>query len=130
MRVRHRFWNLDEEACKASTAKPRPAGLTKVGQVQANSKLNRVRSLRPDDPLFPVVMAIPIHPRVTFHSIIGQINTDEPKAKGNDTFVEYWSSHVDFSVSEKIVDSKHTTITKDDGAIAEMSRILHLHLRR
>ena len=103
-------------------------GLSSVGRVEAESKLDSVRSLRPDNPLYPVVMAMPVGKRVTYHSVIGQVNQSKPRAEGTDKVVQYWSSHLDGAASEKIVDASHTQITGDADSIAEVRRLLYLHI--
>ncbi len=64
------------------------------------------------------------------HSIIGVAG--EPKSpleKTSDTVVPYWSAHLSYALSEKIVDAKHETICMHPEAIAEMKRIAKLYLQ-
>ena len=42
----------------------------------------------------------------------------------------YWSSHLDGAASEKIVDASHTEVTHHPDAIAEVRRLLYLHIGR
>ncbi len=63
------------------------------------------------------------------HSIIGVAG--EPKSpleKTSDTVVPYWSSHLSYALSEKIVDATHETICVHPEAITEMKRIAKLYL--
>ncbi len=74
---------------------------------------------------------LPLNPRIPFHSIIG--DRGKPKAqlnpeRGSDGFVPYWSSHLEGAQSEKIIPSNHTGHQSPEG-IAEVLRILHLHLK-
>lgn len=46
----------------------------------------------------------------------------------SDGVVEYWSSHLDGSASEKIVPSHHSSHQNPEG-IAEVRRILHPNAR-
>jgi hypothetical protein len=46
----------------------------------------------------------------------------------SDGVVPYWSAHLDGAQSEKIVPSNHSTPLNPE-AIAEVRRILHLHLK-
>ncbi len=71
-------------------------------------------------------LKIPLPQDIPYHSIIGIQNA----AKGpgsSDGVVPYESSHLDFTVSEKLVHSKHGAHTHP-LAIAEVKRILKEHL--
>lgn len=74
---------------------------------------------------------MPLNPRIPYHSIIGdrgKANAREHPELGSDGFVPYWSSHLEGAQSEKIIPSNHTGHQSPEG-IAEVLRILHLHLR-
>jgi hypothetical protein len=61
------------------------------------------------------------------HSIIGDRGKgDTPNS--SDGIVEYWSSHLDSAVSEKIVPGPHGSFDTPE-TLAELRRILHLHLK-
>ena len=102
--------------------------LTDLGKREFKTKQNSIHSLHPDSAFLKTVMELPVAKRVKFHTIAGQVNQDAPVAEGTDTWVPYWSSHVDGAESELIVDASHTTITPAPDAIAEVRRILYLHV--
>ena len=95
-----------------------------------SEKHDSIRSLRPDNPNFPIVLKMPVGKGTSYHSIIGQVNRSKPIGEGTDKVVPYWSSHLDGAASEKIVDASHTQITHDDEAIEEARRLLYLHIGR
>jgi len=85
-----------------------------------------VQSLQSDSDLILALDELAVDDRVTYHSIVGD------RGKGNspessDGVVGYWSSHLDGAASEKIVPSDHGSHKNPDG-VAELVRILHLHL--
>ena len=71
--------------------------------------------------------AMPLNPRVTFHSIMGNWGRDRPPEKSSDGVVPYTSSHLDGVKSEKIVPAGHNSHLNPE-AIAEMRRILREHI--
>jgi pimeloyl-ACP methyl ester carboxylesterase len=93
---------------------------------------NSVDVLDPDSPFLLAVNTLPPKPGIPYHSIIGDRgkggNLDRTKPQSSDGTVPYWSSHLDGAESELIIPSKHWTILEEEG-IAEVNRILHLHLR-
>jgi hypothetical protein len=64
--------------------------------------------------------ALPI--KVPFHSIIGRIGEDD-LANSSDGVVDYKSSHLDGTESEKVVPAGHDLIAHPETA-AEIKRIL------
>jgi hypothetical protein len=61
------------------------------------------------------------------HSIIGDCGKgDTPNS--TDGVVKYWSSHLSGALSEKIVPGPHGACELPE-TIAELRRILHLHLK-
>ncbi len=75
---------------------------------------------------------IPLSPRIPYHSIIGDRGRPDAKAdptRGNDSFVAYTSSHLERAQSELIIPSNHSGHQHPAG-IAEVLRILHLHLKK
>ncbi len=89
---------------------------------------NVIIGLSPSSPLLTSMNEVPI--LVPYHSIIGVRNYPKtPLEKTSDTVVPYTSSHQDAALSEKLVDATHTTIYDRPETIAEVKRILHLHLQ-
>lgn len=102
-------------------------------QVSKRKRLpNSVEVLDPESPFLKAVDTLPPAPDIPFHSIIGDRgkggNLDRRKPVSYDGFVPYWSSHLDGAESEIIIPSDHWTILHPMG-MAEVNRILHLHLR-
>ena len=78
------------------------------------------------------VDSLPIDPRIPYHSIMGDRGKDDAKLDsliGSDSFVAYRSSHLEGAQSELIIPSGHSGHQHPAG-IAEVIRILHLHLHR
>ncbi len=89
---------------------------------------NSVSALSPRSPLLTAMNKVPMQTK--FHSIIGVYGRPkEPLEKTSDTVVPYWSSHQDAALSEKLVPAPHTSIYLHPETIAEVKRILHLHLK-
>jgi triacylglycerol esterase/lipase EstA (alpha/beta hydrolase family) len=89
---------------------------------------NSLILLSPSSGFIKVTNMIPLYPGIPYHSIIG---TRYPTDKGegtSDGTVEYWSSHLDFTVSEKLVPSNHSAHSHP-LAVAEVKRILYEHLK-
>jgi len=85
-----------------------------------------VKGLRPDNPVLLAAMERPIHPRVTYHSILG--DEDEAGATdGTDGFVPYWSAHLDGAASELVLKSDHS-VQQTPRAARETRRILLEHI--
>ena len=93
---------------------------------------NSIDVLDPDSPFLLAVDTLPPKPGIPYHSLIGDRglggNLDRTKPESSDGVVPYWSSHLDGAESELLIPSKHWTILETEG-IAEVRRILHLHLR-
>jgi hypothetical protein len=86
---------------------------------------NGVTSLSPKNPALKVLDTVPIH--APYHSIIGDRGRgDTPNS--SDGIVPYWSSHLKGALSEKIVPGPHGSCELPQ-TIAELKRILHLHLQ-
>lgn len=86
---------------------------------------NSVTGLSPDSPALKVVDSVPL--RVHHHSIIGDRGKgDTPNS--SDGVVEYWSSRMPNADSELIVPGPHGSQSLPE-TIAELRRILHLHLK-
>jgi pimeloyl-ACP methyl ester carboxylesterase len=89
---------------------------------------NSLILLSPSSNFIKVSNEIPLYQGIPYHSIIG---TRYPTDKGegtSDGTVEYWSSHLDFTESEKLVPSNHSAHAHP-LAIAEVKRILNEHLK-
>lgn len=94
--------------------------------------LDGVARLKTGNPLLSFVLDQPIAYGIPYHSIIGDRGEGGGKNRGDipessDGVVSYWSSHLDGAASELIVPSHHSAHTHPE-AIAELERILHLHL--
>ena len=122
-----------------------PAGLTQVGKEMAmlskpredGQKLrqapNSIDALDPKNRFVTTIDTIPPNKKIPFHSIIADRgkggNRDRTKPQSTDGIVPYWSSHMPGAKSELIVPSGHWS-NQDPRAIAEVKRILKLHLTR
>jgi pimeloyl-ACP methyl ester carboxylesterase len=97
-----------------------------IGFATGNDRIlpNGVTSLSPQNPTLKVMDTVPIH--ALYHSIIGDRGRgDSPNS--SDGVVPYWSSHLVGAQSEKIVPGPHGAVELPE-TIAELERILHLHL--
>jgi pimeloyl-ACP methyl ester carboxylesterase len=83
--------------------------------------------LSPSSPFIKVTNMVPLEPNIPYHSIIGTQKFTTVGAGTSDGIVPYWSSHLDFTESEKLVPSGHSA-HEHPLAIAEVKRILHEHL--
>ncbi len=91
-----------------------------------SQKQTSVDALKPDAWQLTLLLDLPMSQRVTYHSIIGN-SGKKPLAKSGDGVVPYWSSHLEGAASEIVVKSGHG-VHKHPQAIAELKRILYLHL--
>lgn len=88
---------------------------------------NSIGTLAPGNPFVLAINEIPIHPRVMYHSVIGDRGKgDSPNS--SDGVVSYWSSHLEGAASEKVIPSGHGSHIHPEG-IEEARRILHSHER-
>ena len=86
---------------------------------------NSIFSLSPKNPSLLVMDKVPI--RAPHHTIFGDRGIhNEPNS--TDGIVPYWSSHLDSALSEKSVPGPHGSCELPE-TIAELQRILHLHLK-
>lgn len=91
----------------------------------ANRMPTSIDGLSPKNPTVKVLDSRPIE--VPHHSIIGdQGKGDTPES--SDGVVDYWSSHLKSAKSEKIVPGPHGSCELPE-TIAELQRLLHLHLQ-
>lgn len=107
------------------------------GDLPENSPLHRllqqglptsINNLSPSSKFVQTSIAIPLRPGLHVHSIIGnkgQRPLEDPRC--SDGVVPYTSAHLDGVESEFVVASGHGA-HENPEAIAEMRRILHLHL--
>lgn len=86
---------------------------------------NVVSGLAPDSPTLKTVATAPI--QSPYHSIIGNRGKPGPLIDSSDGIVGYWSSHMAKAQSEVIVPGPHGLVDYPQN-IAELKRILHLHL--
>jgi triacylglycerol esterase/lipase EstA (alpha/beta hydrolase family) len=98
-------------------------------QVYKNTKKIRfdsISNLSATSPFTIVYNQVPVRDDVPYHSIIG-IGDFEIGPGSSDGVVPYESSHIGFSVSERLIASDHNAPNHPD-AIDEVKRILLLHL--
>ncbi len=95
---------------------------------QLADELTSIRMLSPQSELIKHMSKLRPTPGIPVHSIIGdQGKGDTPDS--SDGVVRYKSSHLDWSVSEKIVPSGHSVQDHPEAAI-ELRRILREHLAK
>jgi hypothetical protein len=85
-----------------------------------------VWSMTPGNPLLQALAATPIAPGITAHSIIA-VKGDRPVETGTDGVVSYQSAHLGGVASELVIRAGHS-VQSDPRAVAEVRRILLLHL--
>jgi pimeloyl-ACP methyl ester carboxylesterase len=81
--------------------------------------------LSPDSPALKTMDRVPV--QAPYHSIIGNRGKPGPLVDSSDGIVPYWSSHEDKALSEVIVPGPHGLVDYPQS-LAELKRILHLHL--
>lgn len=91
-----------------------------------------IDSLSPESPVFPAMLRAPRNPNVTFHNIVGEVESKNwlgrESESRTDGVVEYESAHMDDAVSEVVVNCEHQHIQRDPKAIIEVRRVLLSHL--
>jgi pimeloyl-ACP methyl ester carboxylesterase len=103
------------------------AATADIAGLTMSSAPNSIGTLSPTNPFVVEINKLPIAPRIPYHSIMGDRGKgDTPNS--SDGVVEYWSSHLEGAVSEKIVPSGHGSHENPEG-IEEARRILLLHLK-
>lgn len=96
-------------------------------KIPFTKKMTSIQSLRPDSPIALALDTAPYRKGVVYHSIIGDRGRgDTPNS--SDGVVEYWSSHQKGAASEIIVPTGHSGSYKHPRAVAEIQRILRLHV--
>lgn len=103
-------------------------GMFLLNPLQLKDELTSIRQLSPNSSLVKYMSELRGSPSVPVHSIIGDRGrNDTPHS--SDGVVKYRSSHLDWSVSEKIVPSGHS-VQDDPAAAVELRRILREHLAK
>ncbi len=97
----------------------------KAGRLTATTTSITQLSLK--SPMLTALNSNSMPPGLPYHSIIAQA-APGPVESGTDLIVSYKSSHLEGADSELIVDGNHACLNKPE-TIAELRRILHLHLR-
>ncbi|MGH7785879.1 MAG: esterase/lipase family protein [Candidatus Binatia bacterium] len=87
-----------------------------------------IDNMSPGHPFILAIAKIPVSPDVAVNSIIGATG-DPPLEQQGDGVVKYRSAHIEGVESELIVNSEHSMQSKPE-VIAEVQRILRLHLER
>ncbi|MES2792923.1 MAG: hypothetical protein V4719_25140, partial [Planctomycetota bacterium] len=88
-----------------------------------------IEHLSPQSPVMLATAKLPITPLVREHSIVSIKSALFGKHPG-DSVVEYNSAHLSRVESETVVDAPHTKVQSHPGVIAEVRRILALHLQQ
>lgn len=86
-----------------------------------------IGTLSPNFNGFEAMKLSPWRPNLIRHSIIGDRGCNDG-VNGSDGIVPYWSAHLAPVASELVVPSSHG-VTDDPDAMAEVTRILKLHLK-
>ncbi|HEX4844216.1 MAG TPA: alpha/beta hydrolase [Limnobacter sp.] len=89
--------------------------------------LTSISNLSDQDPFVRQSAKLPISPRVTYHSIMGNNTPELPLAASSDGVVPYASAYLDGAASELVVPSWHS-VQETPEAIVEIRRILREHL--
>ncbi len=92
-----------------------------------NRAPSSIDGLQAGSPLLAALDAQPIAPHIAYHSIIGNIRRHASPDQMSDGFVKYASAHLEGAASECIVTASHLC-EADPEVIAEVRRILHIHL--
>ena len=90
--------------------------------------LSSIDNLEWDSPVLKTLATLPLAPGVPYHSIVGNVTRRGDLDRVTDGIVNYSSAHFDGSESELMVPYFHTLCTTKPEPIAEVQRILHLHI--
>lgn len=112
-----------EEATRIATLS---RGMFLLNPLQLKDELTSIRQLSPHSSLVKYMSELRCDPSIPVHSIIGDRGKNNTPYS-SDGIVKYRSSHLDWSVSEKIVPSGHS-VQDDPAAAVELRRILREHL--
>lgn len=106
---------------------PESDAMTPLARQYLQDPPNSVVDLRPPTPVLETIAGLPIGRHITVHSIVGK-HTEGPLEESNDKMVPYWSSHLEEAVSELVVPCIHGELESHPNCVAELRRILLLHL--
>ena len=95
---------------------------------EAASPRTSVDSLSPDSPVLQVLAQSPLPEGVHHHNIVGIVR-DGPRDENTDGIVPFSSAHLEDVDSEIVVQAHHTEVHRHPQTVAELIRILRLHLR-
>jgi len=102
--------------------------LTDVAQNMVKRPPNSVNSLRPDNPLLPATLALPVRQGVQVHSIIARKKVADPLLESSDGIVPYTSAHLEGVRSEVIIEgATHTSMVTRGETVQEVWRLLRRH---
>ena len=105
-----------------------PDDLTREGRALSDTPRNSINSLRPDNPVLPAILELPVRKGVVMHSIIAQKNPGQPLEESSDGVVPYRSSHLEEAATEKIItNADHKNVVNDPRCVEEILRILREH---
>ena len=90
--------------------------------------LSSIDNLEWDSPVLKTLATLPLAPGVPYHSIVGNVTRRGDLDRVTDGIVNYSSAHFDGSESELMVPYFHTLCTTKPEPIAEVQRILYLHI--
>lgn len=93
----------------------------------AKSIPTSIDHLSPESPVMQATVRLPVSAGVHQHSILGS-NGPPIGLPSGDGFVAFESARWPESTSENVVNASHTEITTNTETIAEIQRILHLHI--
>lgn len=109
------------------------ATLTGGDSLKIERMPNSVDTLAPDNRFVQEINQIPLTEGIPYHTIMGDRgkggNHDRTSPVQSDGVVPYWSSHMEGARSELVVPSNHSA-HKNPEAMAEVKRILKVHIRR
>jgi hypothetical protein len=92
---------------------------------------NSIDALDPDNRFITTINTLPVARGIPYHSIMGDRgkggNLDKTRPVSSDGIVDYWSAYIPGAQSNLTVPSGHWS-NQHPAAIAEVRRILHLHL--
>ena len=113
-----------------------PSNIAGAIKNQVGQELSQVRGIQdrpnvasglsPNSPALKTMDTVPV--QAPYHSIIGNRGRPGQLAESSDGIVPYWSSHMNLAQSEVIVPGPHGLVNFPQ-TIAELKRILHLHLK-
>lgn len=101
---------------------------TTLGESVLSESFSSINNLEPHSPILEGILKQRMaYRKPVVHSIVG----DRGRGGGvdsSDGVVPYWSSHLDWAKSEVFIPASHTQATNHPQNVAEVRRILHLHV--